>query len=125
VLPIEPVLVKYCTLAVRCYYVPDHNIPCSIKCPCISMSLDSLHALFVMFLVHYVPKYMLIFGHDFLLFYATCLECPWVFMIFVHSLPGHNIPVDTMSLVCLAVCTFYLGFFELHNSWIVLVFNLT
>jgi hypothetical protein len=35
------------SLLVRCYCVPDHTVPCCIKCPCISTSLDSLRPLFI------------------------------------------------------------------------------
>ncbi len=61
---------------VRSYYVPEHNVPCCFKRPCISTSL-----------VHDVPSEIFDLVTTSLVCYVLCLECPWMFMIFVYYVP--------------------------------------
>ncbi len=62
---------------VRCYYVPGHNVPCCIKCPCIITSR-----------IHYVP----------------CLLHPQVYDSFGQKVPN-SMSLSGTSLDCLQFCT--------------------
>jgi hypothetical protein len=70
--------VKY---SVQCYYVPDHNVSCCIKRPCISSSLDSLFPCLLRPLFITSPSIWLIFGHDVPVFYVPDWNVPGLLMM--------------------------------------------
>jgi hypothetical protein len=98
---------------VRCYYVPDHHVPVCLKRPLVTTSLHSLRPLIITFLLK-----SLIWSLRPLNVMSPVWNVPGSLQfLFIMSLAlDHNVPVVTISLICLAICTFILSFCsELHQ----------
>ncbi len=89
---------------VRCYYVPllrplIHYVPWS-WCPFVNLWFG-----------HYVPCMLCPLSGMSLGVYNFCTLHPWSLHPLITMALEHSIPVVTISLICLAICTFILNFF--------------